>query len=137
MPLFGWSLGMRVAPLIEKCDHWVAFALLAIVGLRMIKSGLSAQGGCFCKDPTRGAVLLLLSLATSIDALAVGFSLALLDVQIWYPSVVIGMVTCAFSLWGTNIGRVMGVAYGRRAEVLGGAVLIVIGIRILYIHMAA
>ena len=135
MPVLGWSLGLHLAPVIKGGDHWVAFGLLAFVGWRMLKSGLGSQSECFCKDPTRGPTLLLLSLATSIDALAVGLSLAFLNVQIWYPSIVIGLTTWCLSLFGAQVGRSVGVSCGRRLEALGGLLLIAIGTRILYVHM--
>jgi len=87
------------------------------------------------KDPTRGASLVVLSVATSIDALAVGLSLALLGVQIWYPAVIIGVVVFAFTAVGLHIGRRFGSLLGKRMEIVGGLVLIGIGVRILVDHL--
>ncbi|NLF24483.1 MAG: manganese efflux pump [Deltaproteobacteria bacterium] len=137
MPVLGWSLGLQLTPLIKAYDHWVAFGLLTFVGWRMLRSSWRPQSECFRADPTRGLTLLMLSLATSIDALAVGLSLAFLKVQIWYTSVVIGVTTWALSLFGVQVGRSLGLICGRRLEALGGLLLIAIGVRILYVHIIA
>ncbi|MBT6151344.1 MAG: manganese efflux pump, partial [Chloroflexi bacterium] len=87
------------------------------------------------KDPSRGMTMVLLSVATSIDALAVGLSLAMLDVKIWYPSVMIGVITAGMSLLAIKIGTKLGTMFGKRMEIFGGAVLILIGSRILFSHL--
>lgn len=137
MPILGWFAGTRIAPLITEVDHWVAFGLLALVGGRMIRSGwrpgeAEARRG----DPSRGLTLVALSLATSIDALAVGLSLAMIGVSIWYPSAIIGAVTAALSIAGTQLGGRLGAMFGKGMEVVGGLVLILIGLRILLSHLA-
>lgn len=137
MPVTGWYLGIRLAQAIEAFDHWVAFILLAYVGGKMILSGLRGernQTSPAPSDPTRGWSLVGLSVATSIDALAVGFSLAMLQVNIWYPSVVIGLVTALLSFIGVELGNRLGRKIGHRAEIMGGAFLVLIGLRILFTH---
>lgn len=136
MPILGWFAGTRVVRLIEAFDHWVAFALLAIVGIRMLRSGLGAAER-LARDPTRGMTLITLSLATSIDALAVGISLAMLQVPIWWPSAVIGLVAAILSALGVRLGARLGEIFGRRMEVAGGVVLILIGAKILFDHLSA
>jgi putative Mn2+ efflux pump MntP len=124
-----------VARYIGSLAHWIAFGLLTLIGLRMIHAALSAADPKLAGDPSRGVALLMLSVATSVDALAVGLSLAMLGSAIWYASVVIGVVTasltCLAALAGARIGR----AVGRRMEAVGGAALIAIGARILWQHL--
>lgn len=141
MPVAGWLLGLTVRERIEAYDHWTAFALLALVGGKMIWEGLSGNAddpGCEPKDPTRGGQLLLLAVATSIDALAVGLSFAVLGEPIALPALVIGSVCFALTALGVKIGclarRVS--ALSRYAELLGGLVLIGIGLNILMEHRA-
>ncbi len=135
MPVIGWFAGSRIANLIGGFDHWVAFALLAFVGIRMIRSGLSKDGTQSGGDPSRGRTLIMLSIATSIDALAIGLSLALLKVGILMPVVIIGLVSASLSVLGLRIGTRLGKTFGKGMEVLGGLVLIGIGLRILIVHL--
>jgi manganese efflux pump family protein len=135
MPILGWFLGTRVAGLITGIDHWVAFFLLAFVGVRMVRSGLDPNQTTTTQDPSRGRMLVLLSVATSIDALAIGLSLAMLRVRILEPSVVIGIVTATLSFTGLFLGRKLGKAFGKKAEIAGGVVLIGIGLRVLISHL--
>lgn len=135
MPVLGWSLGMGIIRWIAPIDHWVAFALLSLVGWRMIHSGLAGGDRDLQTDPTRGISLVILSLATSIDALAVGLTLALLDVGIWYPSATIGIVTMTLSLVGIRLGNRLSKRFGRRMEMIGGGILFFIGGRILVNHL--
>src|SRR5512135_928054 len=93
MPVIGWFAGTTIVRYISAYDHWVAFGLLAFVGIRMIRSGFELTSSEQKNDPSRGWTLVLLAFATSIDALAVGFSLGMVGVTIWYPAVVIGIVT--------------------------------------------
>jgi putative Mn2+ efflux pump MntP len=137
MPVIGWFLGTRIAPLISSVDHWIAFALLAFVGVRMIRSGFDDCAEMFATDPSWGLTLVMLAVATSIDALAIGLSLAMLRVRIWYPSVVIGVVTGGLSLVGLREGTRLGVRFGKRMEVAGGAILTLIGLRLLLSHLLA
>lgn len=141
MPALGWLLGFSVRERIEAFDHWLAFALLAFVGGKMIWEGLthaSDDPGCEPVDRTRGWPLLVLAVATSIDALAVGLSFAMLGQGILVSALVIGAVCFVITALGMRIGcmarRVA--AIGRYAELLGGAVLLGIGLRILMEHGA-
>ncbi|HSN54802.1 MAG TPA: manganese efflux pump MntP family protein [Candidatus Sulfomarinibacteraceae bacterium] len=136
MPVIGWYGGSRAAHLVGSFDHWVAFALLAFVGGRMIRSGLRPQTEeSLPSDPSRGWTLVAVSVATSIDALAVGVSLAMVGIDIWQPSVVIGVVTATLSLVGIAIGGRVGTALGPKVEIAGGLLLLVIGLRIVADHL--
>ena len=137
MPVLGWYGGSTVAHLISAWDHWVALGLLSLVGGRMIRSGLDRSMESFPTDPSRGMTMVMLSVATSIDALAVGLSLAMLRVNVWYPAAVIGVVTAALSVVGILAGHRLGVRFGKRMEVLGGIILILIGLRIVVAHLTA
>lgn len=135
MPIVGWFLGMSVARYIGAVDHWVAFALLALVGSRMIWAAVSGAEEELARDPSRGTTLIVLSLATSIDALAIGLTLAMLGARIWYASLVIGVVTGCLSLLAILLGKRVGRAVGMRMEIVGGVALIAIGVRILVEHL--
>jgi len=135
MPVIGWLLGSTVTGWIAPIDHWIAFGLLSFVGVRIVRSGLDPNGEGFETNPTRGRTMVMLSIATSIDALAIGLSLALLDVTIWYPSIIIGIVSSALSFAGLRLGRLLGEKFGKRMEIIGGLVLIAIGLRILVEHL--
>ncbi|MBI5544396.1 MAG: manganese efflux pump [Deltaproteobacteria bacterium] len=140
MPVLGWGAGVAVHGYIESVDHWVAFGLLGFVGGKMLWEALHHEEGAderTAKDPTRGWALVLLSIATSIDALAVGLSLAMVGTPIAVPALVIGLVAAFLTAVGMLIGRRIGAAWGRRVEVLGGLVLIAIGVRILFEHLRA
>ncbi len=135
MPVIGWSIGAGVANRIDAFDHWLAFGLLSFVGIRMVREAVSGEERRYDRDPSRGWSLISLSVATSIDALAVGLSLAMLQVGIWYPSAVIGVVTAGLSFLGVRLGRRLGRALGSRMEIAGGVLLILIGLRILVFHL--
>ena len=135
IPVLGWILGRTIVDHISSVDHWVAFGLLTIVGVRMIRSGIKSSEQNIRKDPSRGLTLIMLSIATSIDALAIGLSLAMLEVDIWYPSIIIGIVTAALSLAAIKLGNQLGILFGKRMEFIGGAILIAIGFRILLSHL--
>lgn len=135
MPILGWLVGSRIEVFVAQVDHWIAFGLLAFVGSRMIRSGLDADGHSYDRDPSRGRTLVMLAIATSIDAMAVGLSLAMVGVEIVSPSIVIGIVTGSLSLAGLGIGSKLGEAFGKRMETIGGLVLIGIGLRILISHL--
>jgi putative Mn2+ efflux pump MntP len=135
MPLLGWLAGLTVARFISSVDHWVALGLLGLVGVRMIRSGLDRDAQSHESDPSRGGTLIMLSVATSIDAFAVGLSLAMLRVQIVYPTVVIGVVTAGLSLIGLLAGNRLGKVFGKRMEIVGGIILIAIGIRVVISHV--
>ncbi len=135
MPIVGWLAGYTIQPLISEFDHWIAFGLLALVGIHMVISGLSSQPRQHAANPTRGKLLVILSLATSIDALAIGLSLAFLDVDVVFPSIVIGLITFGVSYTGMRTGKLLSSRYGPKLEVVGGAVLLLIGIKILANHL--
>ena len=138
MPIIGWSGGLTVRPLIEHYDHWLAFVLLALVGGHMILEAMDKkkEEERPRNDPTRGLRLVMLSVATSIDALAVGLSLALLKISIWLPALVIGAVATIGTAAGLHLGKKAGASsrLGSYAEVTGGLVLIAIGLKVLYEH---
>lgn len=135
MPIIGWLAGLSVSRWISPVDHWIAFGLLAFIGGHMIYEALKDDEERQRGDPTKGWSLILLSIATSIDALAVGLSLALLDVSIWFPALVIGVVCAALTAVGLHLGRRFGSLLGRRMEIVGGVILIGIGLRILTEHL--
>jgi putative Mn2+ efflux pump MntP len=135
MPVIGWLFGNTIEPYVKGVDHWIAFGLLAFVGFRMIRSGLSTAEEENPKDPSRGLTMVMLSIAVSIDALAIGLSLGLLGITIWTPALVIGLVTGILSLVGLRVGNGFGKRYGKPVEVLGGLVLIGIGVRIVMSHL--
>lgn len=135
MPLIGWLAGSTVVELISGFDHWIAFGLLAFIGGKMILEGFETESDEEKADQTRGWPLLMLSIATSIDALAVGFSFSLLKAPILFPSVVIGIVCFGMTAVGMVFGKVLAKIFGRKVEILGGIVLIAIGVKILLEHM--
>ncbi|MCP4719329.1 MAG: manganese efflux pump [Desulfobacteraceae bacterium] len=137
MPVAGWFLGIGFVSYLKSFDHWIAFGLLLFVGGRMICSGMDSSQTTIKKDPSRGMTMVMLSIATSIDALAIGLSLAMLDVNIWYPSVMIGVITAGLSLLAINIGKRLGVLFGKPMEIVGGLILIFIGLRILFLEFFA
>jgi len=130
MPIFGWLAGRSFFDMIRPADTWVAFILLLTIGIKMIYN--SFQKIEKKKIPKlSGKTLLLLSIATSIDALAVGLSLSLVNVNIFIPALIIGITTLFLSMVGMFIGKHVGHLFGNRAELLGGAILILIGFKIL------
>jgi len=135
MPVLGWAAGLGLRSTIEAYDHWIAFTLLAVIGLRMCQ-GAFKQGDedAARKDPTRGWSLILLSIATSIDALAVGLTLAMLGSPIIIPALTIGIVCAALTLLGMFLGRKIGSNWGPRVEFAGGLLLLGIGLKILLEH---
>ena len=137
MPILGWLAGNSVASYIVDYDHWLAFGLLVCVGGKMLVEAWREDAPGSRADPSRGWMLVTLSVATSIDALAVGLSMAFIGVSIWVPSVVIGLAAAAFSVVGLRFGTRLGAQWGHRAEIAGGCVLILIGTRILISHLTA
>lgn len=135
MPIIGWFAGMTVSGLIADYDHWIAFCLLTFIGGKMIWDSFKKEREFKMADPTRGLTLIVLSIVTSIDALAVGLSLAFLNVTILYPSVVIGIVASGMTVTGMVFGEKLGQFLGKKAEILGGLILIGIGIKILAEHL--
>lgn len=135
MPIAGWFAGMTVAPVIEGYDHWVAFGLLAYVGGKMIVESFREQEKIHREDPTKGLSLVMLSVATSIDALAVGLSFAFLKIPILYPSIIIGVVAFIMTMIGMVFGEKLGGLMGKKVETIGGVILIGIGVKILIEHL--
>lgn len=136
MPIMGWAAGSTVEEAIRAWDHWVAFGLLAFIGVRaIVESFKTNKDGAHRADPSRGVSLIVLSVATSIDALAVGLSFGVLGVDIWTPALVIGLVAGAMTLLGLVLGARLGALFGRRMEAVGGLVLLLIGAHILWEHL--
>lgn len=137
MPLVGWLLGSQFMWLIEPVDHWVAFVLLVFIGAKMLWEALHDDEDCDCEDTSRIDLreYLMLAIATSIDALAVGISFAALSVDIVPAVSLIGLVTFALTLVGVAVGHFFGSRYERPASIAGGVVLILIGVKILLEHL--
>jgi putative Mn2+ efflux pump MntP len=135
MPVLGWLAGRSVMNLIASFDHWIAFGLLALVGARMVREGFShdPEGEAISLDT---ASLLVLAVATSIDALAVGVSFAFIEAGILIPCLIIGLSTFAISFLGALLGEAAAERWGKAMEIAGGIVLIGIGVRILIEHMS-
>lgn len=133
MPVFGWYAGESVADFISAYDHWVAFGLLAFIGSRMIYESIRNKPNNFLRS-YNFKVLLILSVATSIDALAVGLSFSFLDISIFFPALTIGVITFVLSFFGVYIGGRFGKLLKNRIEILGGLILIGIGLKILLEH---
>ena len=141
MPLIGFFLGTMFASAIEAIDHWVAFGLLAIIGINMLKEALEKQEECCCCADEHNAdlgvkTMFVMAVATSIDALAVGISLAMAgDVNIWLSVALIGATTFSFSAAGVRIGSLFGAAFEKKAQLAGGLILVLIGLKILLEHL--
>jgi manganese efflux pump family protein len=134
MPVIGWAVGTKLAAWIGGYDHWVAFALLTLVGGHMLWEAWADHEDKPQSDPTRGWLLVTLAVATSIDALAVGLSMGFLRILVWMPSVIIGLVTACLVIIGICSGHHIGGRFGKVAQVVGGLVLIGIGLRIVISH---
>jgi len=135
MTLLGWAAGTHLAGMITAYDHWVAFLLLAVIGAKMVAEGFLGGDGEETVDVMQLLPVLLLSVATSIDALAVGVSFAFLQVSILAPALIIGIVAFAFSFAGVLSGRQLEGVLGRKVEILGGLILIAIGLKVLLEHL--
>jgi len=138
MPTIGFFLGTLFADAIEAVDHWVAFVLLGIIGFNMLKEAFSTECDCCQEHDADMSVktMFLMAIATSIDALAVGISLAMAgNVNIWLAAAFIGICTCTFSAFGVKIGNVFGSRYEKKAQMAGGAILILLGLKILLEHL--
>ena len=133
MPVIGWLLGYRFEELIQSIDHWIAFVLLGLIGANMIKESFGEADEL--SDDFGFRTMLLLAVATSIDALAVGVTFAFLEVKILPAAALIGVTTFALSAAGIWIGHVFGARFKARAERLGGVILILIGLKILLEHL--
>ena len=137
-PIIGWGIGQAATRFVESWDHWIAFTLLVILGLHMIYNGLKHEEEEEEK-PTQHSfmVLAVTAFATSIDALAVGVGLAFVDVNIFVAAAAIGLATMTMVTIGVMLGRVLGTMVGKRAEIIGGVVLMLVGATILYEHLSA
>lgn len=131
----GFFLGSLVSDIIKAADHWVALLLLSFLGIRMIVEGWGRKENRRSRDYTKLKELLAVAVGTSIDALAVGISFALLEIQIWLSGIIIGAVTFIASMTAIRIGKSAGARLGQRVEIVGGLILIAIGIRIFLEHM--
>jgi len=134
MPVLGWALGEQFNLLISGYDHWVAFLLLILIGIKMIYEGVKKDEQSRKKRRTPLYTLFILSIATSIDALAVGVSFAFLNMNILTPALIIGAVTFILSFLGVDLGKRLGLRFKNVAEILGGVILIVIALKILIQH---
>lgn len=135
MPVIGFFLGTLFAQAIEAFDHWVAFGLLVLIGINMLKEAFSAEEETADADLSI-KTMFLMAVATSIDALAVGISLAMAGgVNIWMAAIFIGVCTCLLSAAGVKIGNVFGSRYEKKAQIAGGIILILLGIKILLEHL--
>lgn len=136
MPMLGWLAGSTLAGFIAALDHWVAFGLLVIIGVKMmIEAWRGDAEKVSDRNPADSRILLVLAIATSLDALAVGLSLCFLDQPIVAPSLVIGLVTFCLCYAGVYVGRRFGHIFERKAELLGGLILVGIGVKILFDHI--
>lgn len=137
MPLIGWAAGITFSTYIKEFDHWIAFILLVLVGSRMIWESISSSRK---EEAVRNCLhfptLLILSIATSIDALAVGVSFAFLNITIWLPILLIGLITFVICFFGVILGNRLGAILGNKLGIIGGIVLIGIGLKILIEHVA-
>jgi len=134
-PIIGWLIGSTVKDLISSVDHWIAFGLLAFIGVKMIIEGTKKDGALTDFNPFKLSVLIGLSVATSIDALVVGLSFGFLDMPILLPVIIIGIVTFIASMLGMLFGKNIPAKRSRQSLVLGGVILISIGVKILVEHL--
>lgn len=133
MPLIGYLLGVQFKDKIESIDHWIAFILLALIGINMIKESFEDEESCHTEFSPK--VMIPLAIATSIDALAVGVTFAFLNVHIVSAICIIAITTFIISMIGVKIGHVFGTKYKSKAELAGGIILICMGIKILVEHL--
>ncbi|PLX47377.1 MAG: hypothetical protein C0613_14370 [Desulfobulbaceae bacterium] len=132
MPIIGWLSGIGLRQFVTLFAPWIAFMLLTFVGGKMIYEAVADHEETReRRDPTKGMTMVLLSIATSIDALAVGFSLSMIGITIWTPAIIIGIITAILTVAGMLLGRRIGTMWGGRFEILGGLVLIGIGLKII------
>ncbi len=135
-PVIGWLIGSTLKDLIASVDHWIAFVLLAFIGMKMIMEGTKKDGALTDFDPLKFSVLIGLSVATSIDALVVGLSFGFLDMPILFPVIIIGIVTFIASMLGMLFGKQIPAKRRHQSLILGGVILISIGIKILVEHLS-
>ena len=144
MPTIGFFLGTLFAEAIQAVDHWVAFVLLGIIGINKLKEAFETQecsccGNCDCGEKNTDLsvkTMFVMAVATSIDALAVGISLAMAgNVNIWLAAALIGLCTCGFSAAGVQIGNIFGAKFEKKAQLDGGLILVLLGVKILLEHL--
>lgn len=135
MPIVGWLAGRDTIAVVVAFDHWIVFGLLGFIGVKMLREAHDGRSFDPEKDPTRGLSLVTLSIAASLDALAVGLSIALIGVSVLLPSVLIGLAACVLSAVGIVFGSRIGPSWGPRAEQIGGCVLVLIGLKTLVSHL--
>ena len=134
MPIAGWFAGIQVKDIISDYDHWVAVSLLSILGVKMIFEAYKTEDEEKPRNPLKPVVLLGMAVATSIDALIVGISFGFLSVNITYAASIIGIVTFLVAMIGMLIGKKAGNFFGKKMEIIGGIILILIGLKILFEH---
>ena len=134
MPLIGYLMGYRFQDKIKAIDHWIAFILLSIIGIKMVKESFSKETKNY-NDDVSVKTMLILSIATSIDALAVGITFAFFNVNLVLAISLIGIITFILSVIGTKIGNRFGDKYENKAELLGGIILVLLGVKILAEHL--
>jgi len=137
MPLIGWFGGAAAGAVITRVDHWLALGLLSYIGGRMLVSAIRHDEEEVRGDPTRGLSLVILSGATSIDALATGLSMRAMDVNVWVACTIIGVLTAGLTALGMLLGAAGRTKLGPYAKALGGVVLIAIGIRVVVVHLSS
>jgi putative Mn2+ efflux pump MntP len=137
LPVIGYFLGSTVSRYISRVDHWVAFGLLMILGIRMVAEGLKRDDKKVSFNFRKLSVLFTLAVGTSIDSFAVGISFAFLGVRIWFAGLIIGTVTFLASMTAIRIGKSAGPRLGSWAEILGGVILAAVGTKILIAHLMA
>ena len=135
MPVIGWIAGTKVVAITHDYDHWIAFIILLIIGIKMIKDSVKGEDQIIAKDISKGMSLLTLSIATSMDALAVGFSFGIMNNDIILPGLIIGVVASIMSLIGIKLGEYMSAQFGKKIGIAGGIILIIIGLNILREHL--
>ena len=135
MPVMGWLIGRQFIDVISEWDHWIIFGLLGYLGVAMIREGLSDDDEDDDKQFLGAWEMMMLSVATSLDAMAVGLTFAFLPINVWEASTMIGGITFGISLIGVYLGKFMGQFVGKYADILGGGVLILIGTKILLQHL--
>ncbi len=132
MPILGWVIGEYVSGVVGDYARWMAALVLVIIGARLIWEQLYPDGRSWKGDPTRGASLIILMFATSVDALAAGFTLGLVGIQILYPTLIIGVVAASMTILGLIFGKAVGIRFGRGAGVFGGLILIGLAIKTIF-----
>lgn len=135
MPIIGFLLGSSFSSIIERYDHWIAFSLLTLIGINMIRESFNKNEEYDTNDNVDFKSMIWLAIATSIDALTVGITFSFLNVNIWLASLIIAVITYILSIVGVMIGNEFGAKYQTKAQITGGAILILMGIKILVEHL--